>query len=136
MSMCDAWARRTMDLSCVAVQCQRLCPPPYVCLSHVAALGVVQDRAAQRDPRAGRKEADRNRLVALQRHHEHLPVLAHLAAHKQDVLDVEAAPDQALERLLLLRMRRLGNAGERSRGYQRPDHGSSSMTNPVWGAGD
>src|SRR4029434_4423304 len=83
-------------------------------LSHVAALRIVEHGVAQRDPGIGRKEADRDRLLALQRHDERLPVLTHVAAHEGHVLDFEAAPDQALERLLLLRKRRRYDTDERS----------------------
>src|SRR5262249_5492537 len=70
----------------------------------------------------------------LQRHDERLPIFAHLAPHKCHALDLEAARDQALERLRLLRKRCLCDTDERSDDCQRPDHVPSSMTRTDRGA--
>src|SRR5436190_10214756 len=98
----------------------------------VAALGVFEHGAAQRDPGVGGEEAHRDRLIPLQGDDERLAVLGNLALHEAHVLDIEAAPHQALERLLLLggAWRYARRAQQRSADDQRPHDNPSSMTTP------
>ena len=83
--------------------------------AHVAALGIVERVGGEIDPAGGGEVADRDRLLPLQRDHEDLAVLGGFALHEGDALDLEAAADDGLERLLFLRA---GGArlGEQERG--------------------
>src|ERR1019366_10761299 len=69
----------------------------------VAAPCILQRRIVQVDPIHGREQADRDRLVLLQGHQVGVPIVGALAAREADALDLVSLPDQALERLLLLR---------------------------------
>src|SRR5262245_5072768 len=90
--------RRTRSAPSPRCRGARECTEPTS--TYVAALGILERGAAEIDPIGGGEIADRHRLVLLQRHQEHVPVLGRFAARKCHVRDAAALADAGLARLL------------------------------------